>query len=150
MIPEVQIREAALDDIDGMIPLLKDLFSLEADFCFDEAFQRRGLAMMLEPCASRRMLVACAGNRIIGMASIQTLISTAEGGLSGIVEDVVVSRDWRGKGIGSCLLGSIEAWAYAKGLKRIQLLADTANAPALDFYRNLGWTTTQLICLRKT
>jgi GNAT superfamily N-acetyltransferase len=150
MIPEVQIRETALDDIDGMIPLLKELFSLEADFCFNESLQRHGLAMMLEPGASRRMLVACAGNRIIGMASIQTLISTAEGGLSGIVEDVVVAHEWRRKGIGSSLLEAIEAWAHAKGLKRIQLLADTANVPALDFYRKSGWLTTQLICLRKT
>ncbi len=150
MIPEVQIREAALDDIDGMIPLLKELFSLEADFCFNEALQRRGLAMMLEPCASRRMLVASAGNRIIGMVSIQTLISTAEGGRSGIVEDVVVTSEWRGKGIGRCLLEAIDAWAQTNGLKRIQLLADTTNTPALEFYRNSGWMTTQLICLRKT
>jgi GNAT superfamily N-acetyltransferase len=150
MIPEVQIREAALDDIDGMIPLLKKLFSMEADFCFNEALQRRGLAMMLEPCASRRMLVAVAGDRIIGMASIQTLISTAEGELSGIVEDVVVAHEWRGKGIGRCLLEAIEAWAHAKGLKRIQLLADATNTPALKFYHNSGWMTTRLICLRKT
>jgi GNAT superfamily N-acetyltransferase len=150
MIPEVHIRDAVSDDIDGMIPLLKELFSKEADFCFNEAMQRRGLAMMLEPCESRRILVACAGSRIIGMASIQTLISTAEGGLSGIVEDVVVTPEWRGKRIGRCLLETINAWAQTKGLKRIQLLADTTNTPALEFYRNSGWITTQLICLRKT
>jgi GNAT superfamily N-acetyltransferase len=149
MIPEVQIREAALDDIGGMIPLLKALFSLEADFGFNEDMQRLGLTMMLEPGESRNILVASAGNRIIGMASIQTLISTAEGGLSGIVEDVVVAHEWRGKGIGSSLLEAIEAWAHSKGLKRIQLFADTANAPALDFYRKSGWMATQLVCLRK-
>ena len=46
MIPEVHIREAGLDDIDGMLPLLKELFSLEADLWFsvsdfDEAFHHR-------------------------------------------------------------------------------------------------------------
>jgi len=150
MIPEFQIREAALEDIDGLLPLLKELFSIEADFAFNEDLQRRGLTMMLAPGKSRRMLAAFAGSRIIGMASIQTLISTAEGGLSGIVEDVVVAHEWRGKGIGLCLLEAIESWAHAKGLKRIQLLADATNTPALDFYRNSGWMTTQLVCLRKT
>jgi ribosomal protein S18 acetylase RimI-like enzyme len=150
MIPEFQIREAALEDIDGLLPLLKELFSIEADFAFNEDLQRRGLTMMLAPGKSRCMLAAFAGSRIIGMASIQTLISTAEGGLSGIVEDVVVAPEWRGKGIGCCLLEAIESWAHAKGLKRIQLLADATNTPALDFYRNSGWMTTQLVCLRKT
>ncbi len=46
MIPEVHIREAVLGDIDGMIPLLKELFSLEADLLFsvcdfDEAFHHQ-------------------------------------------------------------------------------------------------------------
>jgi N-acetylglutamate synthase-like GNAT family acetyltransferase len=150
MIPEVHIREAALEDIDGMIPLLKELFSIEADFCFDEDLQRRGLKMMLESIENRCLLIASAGDRIIGMASIQSLISTAEGGRCGIVEDVVVTSKWRGKGIGRCLLEAIEAWAHTKGLKRIQLLADATNTPALEFYKNRGWMTTQLICLRKT
>jgi GNAT superfamily N-acetyltransferase len=150
MIPEVHLREAVTGDIDGLIPLLKELFSIEADFRFNEELQRRGLALMLEPSENRCMLVASARNRIIGMGSIQTLISTAEGGKSGIVEDVVVISDWRGKGIGRCLLEAMEAWAHTKGLKRIQLLADSTNARALEFYRNREWMTTQLICLRKT
>jgi GNAT superfamily N-acetyltransferase len=150
MTPEIHVREAVSGDIDGLLPLLKELFSIEADFCFNEDLQRHGLTMMIDPCESRCMLIASAGNRIIGMASIQTLISTAEGGRSGIVEDVVVTPEWRGKGIGRCLLEAIETWAHAKGLKRIQLLADTTNKQALEFYGNSGWMTTQLICLRKT
>jgi len=150
MTPEIHVREAVSGDIDGLLPLLKELFSIEADFCFNEELQRRGLTIMLEPCESRCLLIASAGNRIIGMASIQTLISTAEGGRSGIVEDVVVTSEWRGKGIGRFLLEAIEVWAHTKGLKRMQLLADSTNTTALEFYQNRGWKTTQLICLRKT
>jgi len=32
MIPEVHIREAVSGDIDGLLPLLNELFSIEADF----------------------------------------------------------------------------------------------------------------------
>lgn len=45
---------------------------------------------------------------IVGMATIQTLISTAEGGRVGLVEDVVVDESFRGKGIGKLLLAGIE------------------------------------------
>ena len=85
MTPEIHVREAVSGDIDGLLPLLKELFSIEADFCFNEELQRRGLTIMLEPCESRCLLIASAGNRIIGMASIQMIISTTEGGRSGIV-----------------------------------------------------------------
>ena len=145
----VHIREAMVGDIDGLIPLLKELFSIEADFSFNEDLQRRGLEMMLKQSESRCMMAAFVDNQVIGMASIQTIISTVEGGIAGIVEDVVVAPAWRSKRIGSGLLKAIEEWAFKKGLKRIQLLADIENVPALEFYKHLGWTSTQLICLRK-
>jgi hypothetical protein len=34
-------------------------------------------------------------------------------------------------------------------MKRLQLLADAENEPALAFYGKSGWKRTQLICLRK-
>ncbi len=145
----VFIREARLSDIDGLIPLMKELFSIEADFTFDEALQRRGLEMMLDGNESRCIMAAVSNEAIIGMASIQTMISTAEGGIVGLAEDVIVAANSRGMGIGCKLLRSLEVWAVRKGLKRIQLLADTQNIPALEFYQHLNWTKTQLICLRK-
>ena len=86
---------------------------------------------------------------VVGMCSVQTHISTAEGGPAGIVEDVVVHRDHRGRGIGGSLLGSAMAWCTKQGITRLTLLADRDNAPALQFYFSRGWTGTGLICLRK-
>jgi len=149
MMADVHIREAGIDDIGDMISLLKELFSIEADFSFDETRQRCGLKMMIEPGESRCVRVASAQNRVVGMVSIQTLVSTAEGGRSGIVEDLVVTSEWRGKGIGRRLLEAIFIWARQQGMKRLQLLADRTNVTALEFYRGQGWTATQLICLRK-
>jgi GNAT superfamily N-acetyltransferase len=83
------------------------------------------------------------------MASIQTLISTAEGGPVGLVEDVVVAKSWRGRGIGQNLLEALGDWARQHGLTRLQLLADRHNRNALDFYAKDGWQPTALICLRK-
>ncbi len=145
----MNIRKALPADIDGMIPLLKDLFSIEADFSFDESLQRQGLRLMLENPEMRCIMAAEDQGRIIGMASVQILISTAEGGPVGLVEDVVVASEYRRKGIGKQMVDEIEKWAIAKGLKRLQLLADKENAPALECYRSLEWTSTQLICLRK-
>jgi len=146
---DIKIREASVSDMDSLVELLKDLFSIEKDFVFNESMQRRGLAMMLENQTERCIIVAETDGKVIGICSIQTLISTAEGGPVGLVEDVTVNPSYRGKGIGRMLLSSLEEWANKKGLKRLQLLADRNNAPALEFYEKMNWKKTQLICLRK-
>ncbi|GBC59739.1 N-acetyltransferase [Desulfonema ishimotonii] len=143
------IRQALFSDIDDLALLLKELFSIEADFSFDEDRQRRGLAMMLEDSGTRCIVVAQSGGQAVGMCSAQLVVSTAEGGFSGLVEDMVVRPDYRGSGTGRRLLEAIGQWATERGATRLQLLADRHNAPALDFYEHLGWGMTQLICLHK-
>jgi len=86
---------------------------------------------------------------IITMITLQILISTAEGGPIGLLEDLVVAADFRHLGIGAKLLVGAVTWAECRGLKRLQLLADKNNLPALDFYEKQGWESTQLVCLRK-
>ncbi|MBI5075557.1 MAG: GNAT family N-acetyltransferase [Nitrospirae bacterium] len=147
---EVTIRPARTDDISGMCALLTELFSIEADFKPDPGKQTRGLGCMInDPSGGSLLLVAESGSAVVGMATVQTLISTAEGGRVGLVEDVVVAREHRGKGIGSRLLEYVMKWAQERKLKRLQLLADKDNLPALAFYSGLRWEKTGLICLRK-
>jgi len=145
----VKIRPASHSDIKDLVELLSELFSIEADFTFDAERQRHGLEMMLADTETRCVLAAQAGNHVVGMCSVQIVISTAEGGPAGLVEDMVVRRQWRGRGIGRQLLRRAEAWAREKGIERLQLLADENNFPALAFYQERGWKRTQLICLRK-
>lgn len=144
----VSIRPATSQDMDGMVELLRQLFSIEADFAFNEERQRRGLALLLSNprCC---LLVAADQGRVVGMCSGQVVISTAEGGPSLLVEDVVVHTDWRGQGLGRRLLEELEDWATLRNIGRLQMLADRNNDQALGFYRRLGWQKTQLICLRQ-
>lgn len=148
---KIAIRPATLSDLDALVRLLGQLFSIEADFEVDAARQRRGLSMLLDSCGKHRcLLVAEVGGRVVGMASAQCLISTAEGSAAALVEDVVVEAAWRGCGIGRKLLQSLSAWAGDREISRLQLLADRGNAAALRFYEKNGWKKTQLICLRHT
>lgn len=146
--PTVTIRPAQPVDLAALTLLLEDLFSIEEDFCFDESRQMRGLGQMLNNKRGR-LLAAEADGKVVGMCSGQLLVSTAEGGPSVLVEDVIVGRTWRGKGVGTKLMQAVSAWAEGQGASRLQLLADRENASAIAFYGHLGWQKTQLICLRK-
>ncbi len=147
---DYSIRPAKEDDIPRICDLLSELFSIEADFIADREKQARGLRLLLQDrSGSSLIIVAEKDNEVIGVCSVQTLISTAEGGRVGFVEDVVVAREFRGQGIGSLMIEHLTNWAKEQKLKRIQLLADKENLPALAFYAGRQWKKTGLICLRK-
>jgi GNAT superfamily N-acetyltransferase len=144
----VVIRHAEIADLDALSALLHVLFSLERDFSFEAVKARRGLRLLLER-ENALLLAAEADGETVGMCSVQTLISTAEGGPVGMVEDLVVAEGWRGHGIGRMLLTEAEDWAASRGLTRLQLLAERENHAALDFYDRLGWSATHLAVRRK-
>ncbi len=143
-----RVRQAQLTDLDDLLGLLKLLFSIEEDFHFDAARQRRGLAMMLNRDGAV-ILIAEGERRVIGMCTGQLMISTAEGACSLLVEDVVVDEQWRGKGVGTALLKALEEWAKERKVSRFQLLADKSNDAGIRFYHKQNWQNTKLICLCK-
>ena len=141
------IRPAEPGDLDSLVTLLQQLFTIEEDFQVDEKRQRRGLTMMLGNPRGL-ILVAEQEGRVIGMCSGQLLVSTAEGGPALLMEDVIVDENFRRGGIGRLLISAMAQWAADQGAYRLQLLADRTNNEALAFYARLGWKTTNLICLR--
>ena len=143
------MRKGEESDLDDMLRLLGILFSVEQDFSFDETKQRQGLKMLLDEPDNCCIMVAEHEHRVIGMCTAQILISTAEGGRSALLEDVVVEEAYRKQGIGKDLLEGMEKWAVARGAKRCQLLADQDNGNALIFYEKSGWQVTHMINLRK-
>jgi ribosomal protein S18 acetylase RimI-like enzyme len=146
----ISIRSASLADVDALVELLRDLFFIETDFTFNKTSQRLGLELMLDRDLNHKcVLVAEAEGKVVGMCSAQTRISTAEGKAVAVVEDVVVLKKWRGKGIGRKLMEEIEKWGRIRRIKHFQLLADKNNAQGIAFYQKQNWVVTQLICLTK-
>ncbi len=147
----LRIRSARPSDLPVLVGLLETLFSIEADFLPDPERHAMGLHLLLaRPPGEARVAVADdPGGGVVGMATAQVLVSTAQGTPAALLEDVVVDPSWRGRGIGRRLLEDLEGWARAQGASRLQLLADRENAPALRFYDAVGWEPTRLVCLRR-
>ncbi len=148
---QIIIRTATINDVDALAGLLDQLFSIENDFTFNIEKQKNGLMMMLDGCGRHRSVkVAQYKKKLVGMCSAQTRISTAQGGITAVIEDLIVDSDFRNKGIGNRLLSAILGWAEKRNIQHFQLLADKDNTPALSFYKRLNWNHTRLICLTKT
>ncbi|ODB86261.1 hypothetical protein A3195_11545 [Candidatus Thiodiazotropha endoloripes] len=132
-----------------MVDLLRQLFSIEADFNVDPDKQRRGLELLQESESAEIFVVRNDNQGVVAMATLQLVVSTAEGGLVAWLEDLVVDADHRGQGIGELLLSHINQWLENRGVKRVQLVADRDNRLALDFYKKQGWQEINLNVLRR-
>jgi GNAT superfamily N-acetyltransferase len=142
---DIKYEDAQLSDIPNLIALLDELFSIEKDFTPNAEKQLRGLNMLIENHTTAVIKVARNDRgQAVGMISAQLVISTAQGGPSAWIEDMVISTKYRSKGIGKKLLSVAIEWAKSKGATRAQLLVDTENEPALGYYAHLGWESTQL------
>lgn len=51
---KISVRDAAADDVDSLVMLLHQLFSIEKDFVFEAEKQKKGLLMMIEGCGKHR------------------------------------------------------------------------------------------------
>jgi len=139
----MKVRYAAYKDIPEMAILLSELFAIEDDFIVDAEKQSRGLKLLLD-MPNAVVLVAEEDECVIGMVSMQSLVSTAIGENVGLIEDMIVTQAYRGKGIGSSLLEALIAESAKKKYGRLALGADNRNNGAIAFYQKYGFTTSHM------
>lgn len=137
------IRTAHVNDIPQMVGLLGELFAIEDDFTIDAEKQSHGLHLLLEK-SDAIVLVAVKGEEIIGMASVQSLVSTVMGECVGLIEDVIITEPFRGQGIGKKLLEALIVKGEIRGFRRFALGVDFRNEKAIAFYTHFGFSTSHM------
>jgi GNAT superfamily N-acetyltransferase len=129
--------------------LLQTLFTQEAEFTPNEIQQTAGLTGIINNSEVGDVVIATENDEIVGMVILLYTVSTALGGIVAILEDMVVSANMRGKGIGAKILNFAFTLAKSKGCLRITLLTDNDNIPAQKFYNKHGFNHSSMIVLRK-
>ncbi len=145
---EPRIEQATLEDLPALTDLLYDLFTREGDFVPNRAKQMRGLRLILEQPNRGRIFVLRLDDQIVGMINLLFTISTAEGGFVIVLEDVVVHRDFRGRGCGDRLIRHAIDYAQKKDFLRITLLTDRLNEDGQRFFAAHGFFVSKMIPMR--
>jgi GNAT superfamily N-acetyltransferase len=146
----MQITPANASDIPALCELLNILFAQEAEFKPDYEAQSRGLARIISNPETGLIVVARQDSKVVGMVNLLYTVSTALGDRVALLEDMVVSPNVRGSGVGSRLLEQAIQLARLDGCKRITLLTDRANESAQRFYQKHGFGFSAMIPLRLT
>lgn len=139
----ITVEHASQDDLTQMAELLSVLFAIEKDFHIDIDKQLSGIEKLYQ-FDGAELLVAKHEDSVVGMITMQRLISSAEGSYVGQIEDLVVKEEYRKMGVGSRLVNKMRVIAQEYGYKRIQLAADVDNSNALAFYSRRGFNKTNL------
>ena len=143
------VRLASRDDIPACSRLLGILFDQENEFGADPQKQVRGIGMIMDNPEKGMIFVCEIDGSIQGMVMLLFTISTFLGDKVAILEDMIISEEWRGKGIGSLLLDTAIEHARNEGLARITLLTDNDNNPAHRFYASRGFAKSDMVVFRK-
>lgn len=146
---KTQVDFATEADLPAMADLLYELFTLESDFQPEREKQLRGLKLILDTPAIGKLFVLHADGQVAGMANALITVSTAQGTRVLLLEDVIVSKNFRAAGLGRQLVEHVCAWAKSEGMTRVTLLADRDNAKALAFYERLGFEKSAMVVRRR-
>lgn len=84
--------------------------------------------------ATRLLLAARDGDRLAGY-----LLATPAWNGCASIDDIAVSRPYRGAGIGRRLMDEAVAWAKSVDLRAIRLETQSSNVPACRFYARYGF-----------
>src|SRR6058998_4167007 len=145
---KVVIEPATEADLDELSEMLGGLFAQESDFRPDKEKQLRGLRLIFEQPSRGRVFVLRRDGAIVGMINLLFTISTAEGGFVMLLEDLVIHKQYQGKGYGSKLLQHAIDFAKQKNFLRVTLLTDRPENVAQEFFRHHGFVESSMIPMR--
>ncbi len=142
------ISKAGKKDIEEMRLLLQELFDLEKDFNPDLDRQKRGLELIVDNPRYGFLLLLKRDQEVLGMVNLLITVSTALGEKVIILEDFIIKKGERRKGLGAYFMKGIKELARREGYGRITLLADKDNRPAAEFYHNQRFYMSNMDCWR--
>lgn len=134
---EFLIRKAKATDMSKVLDLIVELAIFEkeplaVEISVDDLIQHGTGSSSDFDC-----FVAEADNDIVGIALVYTRFSTWKGRVLHL-EDLIVSKNMRGKGIGSALLDRVVKHASDLKVKRVSWEVLDWNTPAIQFYEAKG------------
>lgn len=133
---QTQVRKATKADCPRMMELIQELAIFEKapdEVTIDRRhFEESGFGP--RPVWWALVLEDTATGQVVGMALYYIRFSTWKGQRL-YLEDLIISEQWRGKGLGKQLFDALIELAKKEGFSGMVWQALDWNTPALDFYR---------------
>ncbi len=90
--------------------------------------------------ANSYILVAEIRGVVVGFVSFTTRKTILHRGLSGLIDELIIAKGYRGKGLGKQLLSSSIEKSRQLGCCEVEVSTEKTNIKAREFYRQCGFT----------
>ncbi|WP_309103334.1 GNAT family N-acetyltransferase [Microbacterium sp.] len=138
----VTLRRAGNDDVDALVDLIVDdaVARRRGDRDDDDAAYRNAMEEILSDSSNELVVGVDAEGRVVATFQLTRIPGLARRGATRLqIEAVRVSREWRGRGVGSAMMRWVmDVAAPATGSSLVQLTSDAAREDAHRFYERLG------------
>ncbi len=144
------IRPATPADVPAILQLIIDLAVYEREPDAVKATVDGLTESLFGPAPTVEAIVADHDGAVVGMALFFTNYSTWSGKNGLYLEDLYVTPEARGSGLGKAFLVRLAQLAVERGSARVEWSVLDWNAPAIGFYRSIGavpkdeWTVYRL------
>lgn len=134
----MNIRSPEPADVPAIIALMREFAIFEGLLdCFEITEERLSQVLFGERTFVNA-LVAEADGRVCAYSIFYPNFASFRGQLGMYLEDIYITADYRGRGIGDAMLREIARFAAAHGSERIDFQVLDWNRSAIDFYEMLG------------
>ncbi|MDQ2746195.1 MAG: GNAT family N-acetyltransferase [Acidobacteriota bacterium] len=135
---QLSVRAARAEDVPAITLLIREFAEFEKLIEWCDVTDADLHAALFGAGNFVRALVALDGNRYAGYALYYPVFKSFRGEQSIFLEDLYVTPDLRGQGLGLVMLREVAHYARENNFARMDWQALQWNEPAIDFYKRLG------------
>lgn len=133
-----RIEKAVPENIPQIIALMREFAEYENLLEFFETTEERLIIGLFGETKVADAILAFDGERAVAYAVFFPNFATFRGQRGIYLEDIYITKDFRGRGLGEMILRHIAKDAKARGFERIDFQVLQWNTPAIGFYESLG------------
>lgn len=148
----IKIKKATLQDVDGIIVMLKQICDYEhkLDKYYKPFSKYKDLDKVVIKSLKDKntiVFVAKSDKQVIGYSEGTIEKAPNYASISckiGYIDTIIIDDKYRGKGIGKKILNELMKWFEGKKIKNIELEVNAYNKLGVDFWKNNNFFTYRL------
>jgi GNAT superfamily N-acetyltransferase len=140
---EWDVRAARHDDLPGVAAGVSALLGELGATSPPHAVLEDAARLLLDDSPDGALLVAVAGERIVGVLDVSWTHAIRTTGRHGVIQELWVDPGWRSQRVGAALLDRLAGLARARGIRRLEVGLPTTRFESLvrtrSFYAESGF-----------